>query len=89
MPHVPRLINVAAVLIILSGLLGGYAGWVSPSVFFGFMDGIDWKDPNQRFLNGLWGSRNIGLVIVLTVGLILQNAWILWSGFLARTVIET
>ena len=85
---VPRLISAAAVLIILSGLMGGYAGWIDPKVFFGFMDGVDWTDPNQQFLNGLWGTRNIGLVIVLTSGLILQNAWVLWAGFLARSVIE-
>lgn len=89
MPKVPFPVSVASVLVILSGLMGGYAGWVDPTVFFAFMDGVDWIDPNQRFLNGLWGTRNIGLVIVLTVGLLLQNAWVLWSGLLARTVIET
>lgn len=89
MPKPPLLINIAAMLIILSGLMGGYAGWVDPKVFFAFMEGVDWADPNLQFLNGLWGTRNIGLVIVLTAGLVLQNAWVLWSGFLARTVIET
>ena len=84
----PILINIAALLIILSGLMGGYAGWIDPTVFFAFMEGVDWTDPNLQFLNGLWGTRNIGLVIVLTAGLVLQNAWVLWSGFLARTVIE-
>ncbi len=88
MPKVPVLVSVAAALIILSGLMGGYAGWVDPTVFFGFMDGVDWNEPNQRFLNGLWGTRNVGLVVVLAVGLALQNAWVLWSGLLARTVIE-
>ena len=88
MPKPPLLINVAAGLIILSGLMGGYAGWADPTMFFAFMDGVDWADPNLRFLNGLWGTRNIGLVIVLSAGPILRNAWVLWAGILARTVIE-
>lgn len=68
--------------------MGGYAGWKDPTIFFAFMEGVDWTEPNQRFLNGLWGTRNIGMVVVLTLGLILQNAWVLWTGLLARTVIE-
>lgn len=88
MPAIPLAVSIVAVFIILSGLLGGYAGWVDPTVFFDFMDGVNWDEPNQRFLNGLWGTRNVGLVVVLLAGLLLQNAWVLWSGFLARTVIE-
>ncbi len=88
MPKLPVLVNAAAVLIILSGLMGGYAGWVDPRVFFAFMEGVAWEDPNLKFLNGLWGTRNIGLVVVLLAGLLLQNAWVLWAGFLARSVIE-
>lgn len=85
---IPLPVSIAAGLVILSGLLGGYAGWVDPTVFFGFMEDVNWEDPNQRFLNGLWGTRNVGLVVVLAIGLLLQNAWVLWSGLLARTVIE-
>ena len=85
---IPPLVYVCAVIVVISGLMGFYAGIFNPGLFFGLMTDVDWQANNLPFLNGLWGTRNLSLVLVMIVGIALRNPVIMFTIFLVRSLTE-
>ncbi|MEM8488885.1 MAG: hypothetical protein AAF564_25290 [Bacteroidota bacterium] len=85
---IPLPVYVLAAVVVVSGLMGGYAGLVNPGLFFGFMGDVDWSANNLPFLNGLWGTRNLSLVLMMVAGVILRNPSIMFTVFTVRTLTE-
>jgi|GEM_PF-5126694 len=85
---IPGWIYACAAVVIVSGLMGFYAGIFNPGLFFGFMPNMDWEANQLPFLNGLWGTRNLSMVLVMIAGIALRNPYIMFAIFLARTLTE-
>ena len=85
---IPVPVYFFAAIVIISGLMGGYAGLVNPGLFFNFMADTDWSANNLPFLNGLWGTRNLSLVLMMVVGVMLKQPAIMFTIFAARSLTE-
>jgi hypothetical protein len=87
---IPRWIYIYAGFLILTAIIGGYAGYVDPYVFFGAFKeyNINMNELPHNFLNGLWGSRNIGALIVLTIGILSKRPQVMMAIFMHRFFVE-
>ena len=86
--NIPAWIYVCAAVVIISGCMGFYAGAFNPGLFFNFLPNMNWDADPLPFLNGLWGTRNLSMVLVMILGVVLRNPVIMFSIFLARTLTE-
>ena len=87
---IPFWIYIYSGFLILTAIVGGYAGYVDPYVFFGaFREyGVNMNELPHSFLNGLWGSRNIAALTVLVIGLIAKRPEVIMAIFMYRFFTE-
>lgn len=85
---IPLPVYIFAFIIFGSGLMGFYAGFFNPSLFFEFLPNVDWDASNLPFLNGLWGTRNLSVALVMLLAIVMRNAIMMFTVFLIRLLIE-
>lgn len=87
---IPRWIYMYSGFLILTAIVGGYAGYVDPYVFFGaFREyGINMNELPHSFLNGLWASRNLAAMTVLIIGLVSKRSELMMAVFMYRFFTE-
>ena len=86
---IPLWIIIYAGLQILTSLVGIYGGYIDPSSFYAAFTDVDWGDPLIRHLAGVWGSKNLGIVLVALYAIIRRHPRILGTIFLMKFIADT
>ena len=87
---IPLWIKIYSAFLILTALVGGYAGYVDPYIFFPAFEAYDLKmsELPMNFLNGLWGTRNVAALLVLIAGWLLKRPQLIMAVFAFRFLVE-
>lgn len=85
----PKWIIGYAILQILTSLVGIYSGYIAPAFFYSQFPDMDFSNPLIMHLAGVWGSKNVGIVIVMIWGLIRKYPSVLGTTFFLKFIADT
>lgn len=86
---IPLWIIIYAAIQILTSVVGIYGGYFDPSFFYGAQfPTADYNDL-VRHLAGVWGSKNLGIVIVMILAIVQRWPRLLGGLFLMKGIQDT
>lgn len=86
---IPLWIMAYAGIQMLTSFVGIYGGYIDPSSFYSGFPDANWSDPLIKHLAGVWGSKNLGIVIVMLYSIIRSHPRVLGTVFLLKFIADT
>lgn len=86
---IPIWIIIYALLQMLTSVVGIYGGYIDPAFFYAQFPNADFADPLIRHLAGVWGSKNLAIVLVMLFGIIRRHPQGLGTIFLLKGIADT
>ena len=86
---IPIWISIYAGIQILTSIVGIVGGYVDPSFFYTQFPNADFNDNLVRHLAGVWGSKNLGIVVVAVWAMVRRHPRVLGSVFAMKFIADT